>query len=284
MSDFNQALAKEFIAACKEGESAIVTAFEKAFEITNVKPTLGEPTSWTQIEEQDWLLGEGQVITWSTAAMSVAMVIPAGEDFPPDWAAMPDTEPREKRLASLPNDLSDGILPESMAGAKGELGWCVNLRFSLEAGKLAKNSVVIPISIVEPTAKVYLIGPFENPAAIFQNPTEEELAEPTEAPAGTAKKLESEFDRLPPYARSLLKIRLPVRVTLASTKQSVQRVQQLGPGSILQFDRSCEESLTLEVGDHQLAEGEAVRVGEQFGLRISAITPPQERFEAVTKR
>jgi len=283
MSDFNQAFAEEFTAACKQGESAITTAFENAFEVT-IKSTPEEPTSWAKIEDEKWLREEGLVITWSTAAMSVAMVLPAGEDFPPIWAAMPDSEPREKRLGNLPKELADGILPESMAGAKGQLGWCVNLAFSLEAGKLAKNATVIPISIPEPASTIYLVGPFEKPAAIFQDPTKEDLAEMNEETLGSPKKLESEFDRLPPYARSLLKIRLPVRVTLASTKQSVQRVQQLGPGSILQFDRSCEESLTLEVGDHQLAEGEAVRVGEQFGLRISAITPPQERFDAVTKR
>ena len=89
------------------------------------------------------------------------------------------------------------------------------------------------------------------------------------------------LDRLPPYARSLLKIQVPVTVTLAATKQPVQRILELGPGAIIQFDKPCDEMLTLEVGNRPVAIGEAVKVGDKFGLRITSITLPGERFWAV---
>ena len=87
--------------------------------------------------------------------------------------------------------------------------------------------------------------------------------------------------RLPPYTRSLLRIRVPVRVTLAEKRQPLGRIIELSPGAILQFDKSCEEMLDLFVGDRPIACGEAVKVGDKFGLRITSITPPQERFHAV---
>ncbi len=84
--------------------------------------------------------------------------------------------------------------------------------------------------------------------------------------------------RLPPYTRSLLRIRLPVMVTLAEKRQPVGRIVELSPGAILQFDKSCEEMLELFVGQRPIACGEAVKVGDKFGLRITSIIPPDERF------
>jgi flagellar motor switch/type III secretory pathway protein FliN len=91
----------------------------------------------------------------------------------------------------------------------------------------------------------------------------------------------SSLNRLPPYSRSLLKIEVPVVVTLAATKQPVQRIVELGPGSIIQFEKTCDEMLSLEVGSQPVAVGEAVKVGDKFGLRITSMTMPGERFWAV---
>ena len=89
---------------------------------------------------------------------------------------------------------------------------------------------------------------------------------------------------LPPYTRSLLRIKVPVVVTLAEKRQKLSRIIELGPGSIIQFDKSCEEMLDLEVGNQAVATGEAVKVGDKFGLRITAMVLPDERFSPVTSK
>ena len=86
---------------------------------------------------------------------------------------------------------------------------------------------------------------------------------------------------LPPYARSLLRISVPVLVTLASTRMSLQRILQIGPGSIVPLDKPCEDPLTLQVGNHELAVGEAVKIGDKFGLRINSMVMPPEKFLAI---
>ena len=88
---------------------------------------------------------------------------------------------------------------------------------------------------------------------------------------------------LPAYSRSLLKISVPVSVTLARKKQRASQILELGPGAIIQFDRSCEEALDLEVGGHRIAMGEAVKVGDKFGLRITEIVQTEERFAPVRR-
>ncbi len=70
-------------------------------------------------------------------------------------------------------------------------------------------------------------------------------------------------------------------MTLAETKQSVREIMELVPGSILQFEKMCDETLRLEVGDQAIAEGETVKVGDKFGLRITSMVLPEERFHRV---
>ncbi len=89
------------------------------------------------------------------------------------------------------------------------------------------------------------------------------------------------IDDLPPYSRSLLRIRVPVVVTLAQKRQALSRITELGPGAIIQFDKSCEETLELDVGGHAVAVGDAVKIGDKFGLRITSMVLPGERFETV---
>jgi flagellar motor switch protein FliN/FliY len=79
---------------------------------------------------------------------------------------------------------------------------------------------------------------------------------------------------LPVYARGLMRIRVPVRVTLASQRKPIQEIIELGPGSIVKFAKTCDEPLELCVGDRPIATGEVVKVGDKFGLRVGALLAP----------
>jgi flagellar motor switch/type III secretory pathway protein FliN len=98
--------------------------------------------------------------------------------------------------------------------------------------------------------------------------------------AGPANWL-GDFSGLPAFTRSLLKIPVPVSVTLASKKQSTREVLELAVGSIIKFDKSCNQLLGLTVGEASIADGEVVKVGDKFGLRIHKMLMPRERFAAV---
>jgi flagellar motor switch protein FliN len=88
-------------------------------------------------------------------------------------------------------------------------------------------------------------------------------------PAAKMTPLEAELQRLPAYARGFLRIRVPLQVTLASQRKSVQEIIELGPGSIVKFEKTCDQPLELSVGGRTIAEGEVVKVGDKFGVRIS---------------
>lgn len=112
-------------------------------------------------------------------------------------------------------------------------------------------------------------------ADMANSPDIHNKAEEDAAAVGFAEQLA----RLPRYSRSLLKIPVPVIVTLATTKQPIGRVLELVPGSIIQFDKLCDETLRLEVNNQVVALGEAVKIGDKFGLRLTSIALPEERYE-----
>jgi flagellar motor switch protein FliN len=97
-----------------------------------------------------------------------------------------------------------------------------------------------------------------------------EAVAPPEAPQ-VLTGIEAELEQLPDYSRSLLQILVPVRVTLASQRKSIQEIIELGPGSIVKFDKTCDEPLELCIGDRPVAQGEVVKVGDKFGLKISGL-------------
>lgn len=90
-------------------------------------------------------------------------------------------------------------------------------------------------------------------------------------------------ESLPNYTKNLLRIKVPVMVTLARKKQRVSSIVELGPGTILQFQKSCDQLLEIEVNGREIGQGEAVKVGDKFGLRVSNLTLPGERFKAIGK-
>jgi len=80
------------------------------------------------------------------------------------------------------------------------------------------------------------------------------------------------------FWKSLLKIEADVAVTLAHQKLPVERILQFVPGVMIQFDKPCDKPLMLEIDGNVIAEGEVVKVGDKFGLRITEISNRDERW------
>lgn len=77
----------------------------------------------------------------------------------------------------------------------------------------------------------------------------------------------------------LLKTEVPLIVTLASKAVRMSKLLELRAGAIIEFDRKCDEPLELSVNNLPIGEGEAVKVGEHFGLKIARVVTTEERIE-----
>jgi flagellar motor switch protein FliN/FliY len=92
-------------------------------------------------------------------------------------------------------------------------------------------------------------------------------------------------DDLPGFSRSVLKVKIPVAAVLTRAKKPIKTILELGVGSVIQFDKSCDELLEVEVGQTTtIATAEAVKVGDKFGFRINTVLLPEERFRKVEVR
>jgi flagellar motor switch protein FliN/FliY len=92
-----------------------------------------------------------------------------------------------------------------------------------------------------------------------------------------------DLSHLPAHTRSLLKIEVAVTVTLARQRRPIHEITELGPGTLVKFDKTYDEPLELTVGDLPIARGEVVKVGDKFGLRIGKLIRPHERFASVAR-
>jgi flagellar motor switch protein FliN/FliY len=101
---------------------------------------------------------------------------------------------------------------------------------------------------------------------------------PTAAPASPAPRQPTAVS--PDVAR-ILKIRVPVIVQLAGRRIGVAGVRQFSLGTIIEFHKSVEEPLDLLINNHPVGKGDAVKVGEHFGLRITEIHDPATRIKSM---
>lgn len=71
--------------------------------------------------------------------------------------------------------------------------------------------------------------------------------------------------------RRILRLEVPIIVKLAERKLTLGEVMRLGQGAIIEFFKASDEPLELLVNNKPIAIGEAVKVGENFGLKITQI-------------
>jgi flagellar motor switch protein FliN/FliY len=79
----------------------------------------------------------------------------------------------------------------------------------------------------------------------------------------------------------LLRIRVPVIAQLAARKMAIRDIRKLSAGAIIEFDIDVSEQLSLMINNRVIARGEAVRVGERFGLRLSEVGDRATRMRSM---
>jgi len=95
-----------------------------------------------------------------------------------------------------------------------------------------------------------------------------------EAPAATQARI-----RFPAELRRILRIRVPLVVEIANRKSKVGAVLAFRPGSVIEFNKKCDDMLELYADHAHIGRGEAVKVGESFGIRVLEIDSIRDRWK-----
>jgi len=86
---------------------------------------------------------------------------------------------------------------------------------------------------------------------------------------------------MPADIQTILRIEVPVIVQIAAHEMPVRSVMSLSPGAIIELPKLVTDDLDILVGDKAIAVGRAVKVGENFGIRIKAVGDLAARTEAM---
>ena len=75
----------------------------------------------------------------------------------------------------------------------------------------------------------------------------------------------------------LMDIPLQVTVELGRRRMPISDILALGPGSVVELSKTAGEPLDIYVNDRLVARGEAVLVGDRYGVRITEVFTPGAR-------
>ncbi len=74
----------------------------------------------------------------------------------------------------------------------------------------------------------------------------------------------------------LLAIEVPVIVQLGMRKMTVGEVMRLAVGAIIEFHKPADEELDLLANNQAIGKGHAVKVGENFGIKVTSTGPVKD--------
>lgn len=244
--------------------------------------------------------GAGMVFAFKFGEESMLALLPAEGGLVPDWAKAPDPT-GESKLNTLGQELSMLLVPDTLMADGFEGVWVEDLAAARQRAEPAADATTQSIEVArgEALGSLVLAWPVAAPDAALQeagapdaeaNPAEDAApgGEPqpaAEPPSGPRSKVIhwnavqlKDFRDLPPNALSALQVSVVLSVSLAEKKMPLNDVIELGPGAIITFDKSCDDELEIKVGERSVAVGEAVKVGERFGVRVQQMILPEEHF------
>lgn len=86
---------------------------------------------------------------------------------------------------------------------------------------------------------------------------------------------------MPSDISAILKLRVPVIVRLGHRRMAMDDVLALRPGAIIELSKQADQPLDLMVNNKAIGVGSAVKIGENFGLRVTTIGDPRDRIASL---
>jgi len=114
----------------------------------------------------------------------------------------------------------------------------------------------------------------------------EETAELLEDPSAAAKPEEPQEETARDVPEKspqrdlqfLFDVPLEVSVEVGRARILLRDLLQMGEGYVVELDKAAGEPLDLYVNSRLIARGEAVKVGDRFGIRLTEVVSPADRL------
>lgn len=100
------------------------------------------------------------------------------------------------------------------------------------------------------------------------------VVEPTKVTSADGSEIEGPITDI----SMLLDIPVTLSMEIGQTKISINELLKLGKDSVIELQRMAHEPLDVLVNGTLVAHGEAVVVGDRFGIRLIDVISPQDRL------
>lgn len=107
-------------------------------------------------------------------------------------------------------------------------------------------------------------------------PDPEEIKELLQSDSPSSSQAETEKNRSLEF---LYDIPLEISVEVGRSKILLKDLLKMGEGYVIELDKLAGEPLDLYVNSRLIARGEAVMVGEKFGIRLTDVVSTADRIE-----
>jgi flagellar motor switch/type III secretory pathway protein FliN len=316
MPELNHSSVDSFIEAVKNGASESASAFARTFGTTiTLEPKEGGKLSVEKLTAR--FNEKGLALLLQIGTQGIAVLIPSSTGLIPEWCDAPDATGKSK-LSTFAQEWGMNLAPEDFLPEDFKAAVIQNLSQGLLRAMPELDAGYLELALGKAdgtSAAAYMVWALTEPAKLLEDP-KPVFEEIPQAPSmgnvppafggqsdpfahanfgtpnfgapnfvGSGAPQHRRLEDLPGYARSVLKVKIPVATILARAKKPIKAVLELGVGSIIQFEKPCDEMLEVEVGQAiVIAAAEAVKVGDKFGFRLSTVSLPEERFRRVEVR
>ncbi len=304
MPELTKDNAPSILAACCDHAAALAESLNECLG-TKHQIEVGELSEWKPDACPPEFAGPGLVVGIQVGRQWLICLIPAGLPLP-DWYATPD-EGQSTRLQTLAGEWSKKLLPADLEATTAVAGAVDNVKRTVVDGKPAEEAFTLAWKLVPSgdadaaagSATLLLVWPVaEAPAVGSQfdgaQPVGEGSVDPaadaamagTPAPAGAARRSAGRAKGAPaqvenpfttPREKRLAGLPITVRVELASKKIELRQLTAISPGSLITFSKSCEDLLDLYINNERYCRGEAIKIGEKFGLKVTEVGVVEHR-------
>ena len=283
MPEITEAHIESLITACGQNAAGIAESLNLCFDC-KVRIEPGESLPWNAESTPSDLDGPGLVVAFEIGEQGMICLIPASLPLP-EWYVAPG-DSQQARLQTLSMEWSMNMLPADLTAERyqttasdnlkaevifaGPVEWAAGLEL-----RIFEESEADSEAAPEPTARLYLVWPVAKPPF----PSEEEPS--VEPVVQQSPETTPDAVAVHPRDQRLLNLLVTISVRLAEKKIEMGQLLTLTPGALVVFNKSCESLLDLYVNNHLHCRGEAVKIGEKFGLKINEVEVEDVREQKI---
>lgn len=285
MSVFTAEISQQIVETCTGNVAAIAEPLNSNFE-AGAEVSVGELLSGANAATERLGDAAGIAVTFKFGDEGAVCLIP--ETLPiPDWYRSP-SEGQANQIQTLGMEWSMGLFPMDLEATEYGSAATQSLKQQLDALAPADDASVLELLLRKDGAEeshgsLLLVWPLTNPVldSVAPWPVEEAAASsgtaeavtvdapaplPAAAPTAAAP-TGSPVERQ--HRDRVLDVPVGLSVQIASKKFDVSQLRKITPGMLITFNKSCESLLDVFVADKLKFRGEAVKVGERFGIKIN---------------